>query len=80
MKRVLNIGLKKMLEKLKLDTFKALILLLICTMIIPNNLVNTVQRMGQEKKQILMKDNKQMTVNSFLYKNNYKRTMRFTAK
>ena len=49
-------------------------------MIIPNNLVNTVQRMGQEKKQILMKDNKQMTENSFLYKNNYKRTMRFTGK
>ena len=49
-------------------------------MIIPNNLVNTGQRMEQEKKQILMKDNEQMTVNFVLYKNKFKRTMRFTGK
>ena len=49
-------------------------------MIIPNNLVNTGQRMEQEKKQILMKDNEQMTVNFVLYKNNFKKTMRFTGK
>ena len=36
--------------------------------------------MEQEKKQILMKDNEQMTVNFVLYKNNFKRTMRFTGK
>ena len=50
-------------------------------MIILNNLVNTGQRMEQEKNtQILMKDNKQKTVHSFFYKNNFKRAMRFTGK
>ena len=47
-------------------------------MVILNILVNTGQRMEQEKKhtQILMKDNKQKTV----HKNNFKRTMKFTGK
>ena len=48
--------------------------------IILNNLVNTGQRMEQEKNiQILMKDNKQKTVHYF-YRNNFKRTVRFTGK
>ena len=48
-------------------------------MIILNNLVNTGQRMEQEKNtQILMKDNKQKTVHYF-YKNHFKR-IRFTGK
>ena len=47
----------------------------------PNNLVNTSQRMEQEKyTQILMKVNEQKTVHSFFYKNNFERTMRFTGK
>ena len=50
-------------------------------MIILNNLVNTGQRMEQEKNtQILMKDSKQKTVHSFFYNNNFTRTMRFTGK
>ena len=50
-------------------------------MIIQNNLVNTGQRMEQEKNtHILMKDNKQKTVHSFFYKNNFERAMRFTGK
>ena len=50
-------------------------------MIILNNLVNTGQRMEQEKSaQILMEDNEQKIVHSFFYKNNFKRTMRFTEK
>ena len=50
-------------------------------MIILNNLVNTVQRMEQEKDiQILMKDNKQKTVHSSFFKNNFNRAMRFTGK
>ena len=38
---------------------------------------------GTRKKthtQVLMKDNAQKTVHSFFYKNNFKRTMRFTRK
>ena len=50
-------------------------------MIILNNLVNTGQRMEQEKNaHILMKDSEQKTVHSFFYQNNFKRTMRFTGK
>ena len=45
--------------------------------IILNNLVSTGQRMDQKKT--LMKENKQKTTN-FFYKNNFKRTMRYTGK
>ena len=48
-------------------------------MIILNNLVNTGQRMEQEKN-ILMKDNQQEIEHSFFYKNSFKGTMRFTGK
>ena len=41
-------------------------LLSIYAMIIQNNLVNTGQRMEQEKKHTLMKDNEQKAVHSFL--------------
>ena len=47
-------------------------------MIILNNLVNTGQRMEQEKN-ILMKDNQQ-EIEHFFYKNNFKGTMRFIGK
>ena len=50
-------------------------------MIILNNLVNTGQRMEQEKNtQILMKDSEQKTVHSFFYKSSFKRAIRFTGK
>ena len=46
-------------------------------MIILNDVVNTGQRMEQEKTQRLMKDNEQKAVHSFFYKNNFKRIMMF---
>ena len=50
-------------------------------MIILNNLANISQRMEQEKNtQILMKDNREKIVHSIFYKDNFKRTMRFTGK
>ena len=52
-------------------------MLSIYAMIFLNNLVNTSQRMEQEKDtQILMKVNKQNNN----YKNNFERTMRSTGK
>ena len=52
-------------------------MLSIYAMIFLNNLVNTSQRMEQEKDtQILMKVNEQNNN----YKNNFERTMRFTGK
>ena len=56
-----------MFEKLKWKKMVLILTLNICNDY-PNNLVNTSQRMEQEKyKQILLKVNEQKTVHSFLY-------------